>query len=410
MSKAPYQKTVRACYVSYVTQAIVNNLAPLFFVIFQTKYAVSLTELGSLILINFVTQLLVDFLAVRIGDRVAYRALLVFAHASTVVGLCLLGLLPQVMAPFPGLVVAQMFCAVGGGLCEVVVSPLVDALPSDCKEASMSLLHSFYCWGQALAVLLSTLILSLIGEANWWWIPILWSVVPFYNLFAFLRVPILQGVPEGTEEQPVRTLFRNRAFFVSLLLMVGGGATELVMAQWSSFFAEKGLGVSKLTGDLLGPCLFAVFMGCGRLFYGLFGQRIRLHRALTFCAALGVVCYLAAALVPTPLISLVACAVTGVAASLMWPGTLSFTSSRFPGGGTAMFALLALCGDLGCSTGPWLTGLIADSTEKSKFLSSLASFLGFAGESAGLRVGILFGTLFPLLSLVLLVFSRKKNS
>ncbi|MBQ0010927.1 MAG: MFS transporter [Ruminococcus sp.] len=410
MSGNPYQSTVRACYVSYVTQAIVNNLAPLFFVIFQTKYAVSLSELGSLILFNFLTQLLVDFTAVRIGDRVAYRVLLVAAHGSTVIGLCLLGVLPQVMTPFPGLIIAQMFCAVGGGLCEVVVSPLVDALPSDCKEASMSLLHSFYCWGQALAVLLSTLLLSLIGEARWWWIPILWSVVPLYNLFAFLRVPIIQGVPDGTEEQPLKTLLRNRFFYVSLLLMVGGGATELVMAQWSSFFAEKGLGVSKLTGDLLGPCLFAVFMGCGRLFYGLFGQRIRLHRALTFCAALGVVCYLAAALVPNPFVSLAACAITGVAASLMWPGTLSLTSSRFPGGGTSMFALLALCGDLGCSSGPWLTGLVADLTDRPGPLAVLASFLGFAGESTGLRVGILVGALFPLLSLLLLLVTRKKNS
>ncbi len=386
-----YRATRMACYRGYIVQGVVNNLSPLFFVIFQREFGVSYAMISSLILFNFVTQIAVDVLCVRFIDRVGYRAATVAAHICCTLGLVMLGLLPRVLpAPFLGLALATMVTAIGGGIIEVAVSPIIDSLPSDAKDAKMSLLHSFYCWGQVGVVLLTTLAVRILGEGLWWTLPLAWAALPFYNIFAFARVSLTPTVPEG-EKTPLGRLGRSPAFLMAMLLMLCAGASELAMSQWSSLFAEQALGVDKVVGDLLGPCLFAVFMGIGRTIYGVWGDRLDLYKSLLATAALCVLCYLGAALLAAPVLSLLCCALCGFSISLMWPGVLSSTSARFPKGGAAMFGLLAVCGDVGCSSGPALTGMVS--------------------EWAGLRAGLLGAGIFPLvmvLCLIPLVWPKQK--
>lgn len=378
-----YRATRMACYRGYIVQGVVNNLSPLFFVIFQREFGVSYAMISSLILFNFVTQIAVDVLCVRFIDRVGYRAATVAAHICCALGLVMLGLLPRVLpAPFLGLALATMVTAIGGGIIEVAVSPIIDSLPSDAKDAKMSLLHSFYCWGQVGVVLLTTLAVRILGEGLWWTLPLAWAALPFYNIFAFARVPLMPTVPEG-EKTPLGRLGRSPAFLMAMLLMLCAGASELAMSQWSSLFAEQALGVDKVVGDLLGPCLFAVFMGIGRTIYGVWGDRLDLYKSLLATAALCVLCYLGAALLAAPVLSLLCCALCGFSISLMWPGVLSSTSARFPKGGAAMFGLLAVCGDVGCSSGPALTGMVS--------------------EWAGLRAGMLGAGIFPLVMVLCLI-------
>ncbi len=378
-----YRATRMACYRGYIVQGVVNNLSPLFFVIFQREFGVSYAMISSLILFNFVTQIAVDVLCVRFIDRVGYRAATVAAHICCALGLVMLGLLPRVLpAPFLGLALATMVTAIGGGIIEVAVSPIIDSLPSDAKDAKMSLLHSFYCWGQVGVVLLTTLAVRILGEGLWWTLPLAWAALPFYNIFAFARVPLTPTVPEG-EKTPLGRLGRSPAFLMAMLLMLCAGASELAMSQWSSLFAEQALGVDKVVGDLLGPCLFAVFMGIGRTIYGVWGDRLDLYKSLLATAALCVLCYLGAALLAAPVLSLLCCALCGFSISLMWPGVLSSTSARFPKGGAAMFGLLAVCGDVGCSSGPALTGMVS--------------------EWAGLRAGMLGAGIFPLVMVLCLI-------
>jgi fucose permease len=388
-----FDATRRACYAGYVTQAIVNNLAPLLFIVFQGRYDVPLEMLGRLVLVNFTVQLLTDIVAVRVVDRVGYRRPLVLAHLLCVAGLVLLSVAPAVLpSPYVGLIVAVVVYAVGGGLLEVLVSPVVDALPvpDGRRAARMSLLHSFYCWGQVGVVAGTTLLLALIGQPMWQVLPVLWAVVPLVNLVVFARVPMPATVPDE-HRTSLRGLFTAPAFGAAMALMLCAGAAELTMSQWSSLFAEEGLGVGKVWGDLAGPCLFAVLMGAGRMAYGLWGERIPLAPALACCGILATVCYLVAALVADPVVSLVGCALCGPAVSLLWPGTFSLAAARFPLGGAAMFGVLAVFGDAGGASGPWITGAVAEATAH----SHLATLLPPDGGS-GLRAGLLIGTFFPL--------------
>ena len=386
-----YRSTRMACYRGYIVQGVVNNLSPLFFVIFQKEFGISYAMISSLILFNFVTQICVDVLCVRFVDRTGYRAATVFAHICCTAGLVLLGVLPRILpAPFLGLAIATIITAVGGGIIEVAVSPIIDSLPSEAKDAKMSLLHSFYCWGQVAVVLLTTLAVRLLGEGLWWVLPLLWAVLPFLNIFSFARVPLRPTVSEE-EKVPLGRLVKSKLFALSMVLMLCAGASELAMSQWSSLFAEQALGVEKLWGDLLGPCLFAVFMGIGRTIYGVFGARMNLYRSLLATAILCVLCYMGAALLQIPMLSLLCCALCGFSISLMWPGVLSSTAAAYPKGGAAMFGLLAVCGDMGCSAGPALAGMVS--------------------EFAGLRAGMLSAAAFPLIMVLCLAFrmSRKKS-
>lgn len=393
-----FKSTVFACYRGYITQGIVNNLSPLFFVLFQNKFGISYSLISALILCNFVTQVITDMLSVKYVDRIGYRKSAVFAHALAFLGLVMQGALPNVLpAPYVGLVLATIVNGVGGGLIEVIISPIVDSCPGDAKASAMSLLHSFYCWGQVGVVLITTLLLRLIGEDLWFIIPILWSLLPLYNLFRFLKVPLMPTVPEE-EKTPLKTLFTSKIFLVALLLMLCAGASELAMSQWSSLFAERALGVTKVIGDLLGPCLFAVFMGIGRTIYGVWGEKIHLTGAMVFCAALCILCYLGTALFENPWLSLLSCALCGFSVSLMWPGTFSLTSAAYPKGGTAMFGILAVLGDVGCSVGPALMGAVSGAVSGNANIA--ASFPNLTADQLGLKSGMLFSAVFPAFILI----------
>ncbi|RKI38884.1 MFS transporter [bacterium D16-51] len=385
-----YNKTIAACFVGYVVQAVVNNFTPLLFLFFQKSYHIPLSQITLLVTFNFGIQLLIDFLSVGFIDKIGYRASMIIAHTLSAVGIILLTVLPKILpAPFMGILLAVMIYAIGGGLLEVLVSPVVEACPSDNKEKAMSMLHSFYCWGHAGVVLISTLFFYVFGIDNWKILAIVWAVIPIANAFAFAKVPIVPLIEDGESGLELKELFQIKTFWILLVMMVCAGASEQAVSQWASAFAEKGLGISKAAGDLAGPMAFAVLMGTSRLFYGKYGDRIHLDHFMIYSSLLCILSYLGISLFPVPLISLIACAVCGLSVGIMWPGTFSKASAALPKGGTAMFALLALGGDIGCSGGPTLVGMVS----------------GALGDN--LKMGILAGIIFPILLLMGIVLCRK---
>lgn len=400
--KINYKTTLYSCYIGYITQAIINNLAPLLFIIFQNQFHITFEMLGSLILINFVTQLAVDIITVKIVNHFGYRPLMILAHTSAALGLISLGVLPNILPnPYIGMIFSIVLYAIGGGLIEVLVSPIVDSIPGDNKSGAMSLLHSFYCWGQVGVVLITTLLLFFIGRDKWTIITVLWSLIPITNIFLLMRVPLMSPVPEEGQT-PIRKLFTRKAFLLIMIIMICAGASELTMSQWSSLFAEKGLNVSKVFGDLLGPCLFAIFMGIGRMSHGLWGSKIKLEKLLVASALLCVSCYLITVFSPYPILSLIACGLTGLSVSLMWPGAFSIASNRFPSGGASMFGILAVCGDLGCASGPWISGIISNKVAKLNIGNPLA-------DQLALKTGLLMGTIFPAILLICLLLAMNNS-
>ena len=381
--KNAYNKTVTACFVGYIVQAIVNNFVPLLFLTFQKTYGIPLSQITLLVTFNFGIQLLVDLLSVTFVDKIGYRATMVIAHVTAALGLILLTILPEVMpSAFLGIVIAVMVYAIGGGLLEVVVSPVVEACPSDNKEKAMSMLHSFYCWGHVGVVILSTLFFRVAGIENWKIMALFWALIPIVNAVVFTRVPIASLIAEGETGMKLRELFKQRIFWVLLIMMICAGASEQGVSQWASAFAEQGLGISKTAGDLAGPMMFAILMGLSRAFYGKYGDRIDLDRFMTASCGLCIVSYLGVSLLPVPGLSLAFCALCGLSVGIMWPGTFSKASSALPRGGTAMFALLALGGDVGCGGGPTVVGFVS----------------GALGDN--LKLGILVGVAFPILLLI----------
>lgn len=399
-SKNTYRSTLMACYLGYITQAITVNLAPLFFVIFQTHYGVSYTQIANLVLITFVIQIIVDASMVKLSPIFGYRRSAVFAHIFSVIGLVCLMILPRILPPYAGILVSVFFYSIGGGLTEVVISPIVDALPGDAKASAMSLLHSFYSWGQMAVVILSTVLLTLIGTERWYFIPLFWAILPFVNIFLFCKVPIVEP-EEEQKSNGVGKFLRSPIFVVAVFMMICSGASEQAMSQWASLFAERGLGISKMVGDLLGPCMFALCMAIGRTVYGICGEKINIEKALMGCAGLTIVCYIVVAFVPNPVIALLGCALTGLGVSLMWPGMLSYSSQKYEyKAGPVLFSLLALGGDIGCSVGPWVTGRVSDT-----YLSAVEKTA--EAESQAIRYGLLAAVIFPFLMLVLTCIMRK---
>lgn len=378
-----YKGTICACFIGYIVQAIVNNFVPLLFLTFQSQYGISLSKITLLVTFNFGLQLLIDLLSISFIDRIGYRLSMVLAHIFAAVGLLLLTILPEVTTdPFHGILVAVMVYAIGGGLLEVLVSPIVEACPSDNKEKTMSLLHSFYCWGHVGVVLLSTLFFVIAGIDNWKILAILWAVIPLLNTFLFTQVPIGSLIAEDEEGLSMKELLREKFFWIFIILMVCAGASEQAVGQWASIFMEKGLQISKTLGDLVGPMTFAVCMGLARVFYGKYGEKIKLERFMMGSALVCVLSYIIIAFIPLPVVGVIGCSICGFAVGIMWPGTFSMASAKIRNGGTAMFALMALAGDLGCTSGPTLVGMVS----------------GLFSEN--LRIGILAAVVFPLVLLI----------
>ncbi len=386
-----FKHTIYASYIGYIVQAIVNNLAPLLFLTFQRQYDISIEKIGLLITINFGVQLAVDMLSAKYVDKIGYKKAIMAAHLFAAAGLIGLGILPEVLPnAYIGLVAAICLYAVGGGLIEVLISPIVEACPTEDKVGNMSLLHSFYCWGLVGVILLSTLFFKIVGIGHWRILPVLWALVPVFNFFYFSRVPINQLVEKG-EAEPAGKMMRTKIFWIFIVMMICAGASEQAMSQWASAFAEMGLHVDKTTGDLLGPCMFAVLMGVARTFYGKVSGKIRLTVFMSASAVLCVFSYLLAVFSPIPVLSLAGCALTGLSVGIMWPGTFSLAAERCPKGGTVMFAFFALAGDLGCAGGPGLVGLLSGT------------------GSGGLKSGLLFAVVFSVV-LLMSVWALKRLS
>ncbi|MCI8667296.1 MAG: MFS transporter [Dorea sp.] len=387
-----YKKTLVACYLGFVTQAISANFTPLLFLTFKNAYGVGLEKIALIPLVFYLTQLLIDFAATKFVDKIGYRTCVVSSQVLSAVGLVLMAILPELLpVSFVGILLAVVLYAMGSGLIEVLVSPIVEACPFENKDGMMSLLHSFYCWGAVGVILGSTLFFSVFGIANWKILTLLWALVPLYNAFNFIACPIERLVEDG---KSMRTgqLLRLPLFWLLILLMICSGASEASMAQWASAFTESAMGVSKTVGDLAGPCLFAVFMGISRILYGKMSEKLDLTKTMLACGVLCVICYLTASLSSMPIIGLAGCALCGVSVGIMWPGTISISSQKCPRGGTAMFAFLALAGDLGATVSPTMVGSISNM---------------FGGN---LKTGLFVATLFPLILILgLVVLNQKFN-
>ncbi|MBQ7887654.1 MAG: MFS transporter [Clostridia bacterium] len=388
MIRFTYKTTIVACFLGYIVQAIVNNFVPLLFITLQDAYQIPLSQITLLVTINFGIQLLVDMLASLFMDRIGYRASGVIAHVCSAAGLVLLPILPNIMDPFMGILLSVMVYAIGGGIIEVLVSPVMESCPTDNKEKAMSLLHSFYCWGHVGVVLISTIFFAFSGIGNWRALSIAWAVIPLVNAFIFAKTPIAPLISGGEKGMGIKELFASKVFWILMLMMLCSGASEQAVSQWASAFAEQGLHLTKAVGDLVGPMTFAVMMGLSRIFYGKYGEKINLERFMSRSSALCVAAYLIISLAPWPALSVVGCALCGLTVGIMWPGTFSRAAVALRTGGTAMFALLALAGDLGCGSGPTLVGLIS----------------GLAGDN--MKLGILAALVFPLVMVLCLKLGK----
>ena len=388
-----YQKTMYACFVGYIVQAIINNFVPLLFLTFEKNYHIPLSQITMLITFNFGVQLVVDFFAAKYVDRIGYRTSIVLAHVCSAAGLIGLAVLPEL---FPnsimGLMIAVVIYAVGGGLIEVLISPIMESCPSKHKEKAMSLLHSFYCWGHVGVVLLSTLFFHFFGIENWKILALVWAIIPVVNGIVFCKVPMASLMEEGETGMTLRELAGNGTFWILMLMMVCSGASEQGVSQWASTFAEKGLQISKTMGDLAGPMFFAILMGASRAFYGKYGDKLDLNRFMVGSSILCVLSYLCISLSPSLLLSLIGCGICGLSVGIMWPGSFSRASQSLPKGGTAMFAMLALAGDVGCGSGPTVVGYVT----------------GLVGED--LKRGILAGVIFPVLLLVGIALLHRRTN
>lgn len=390
--KQNYNKTIYASFIGYIVQAVINNFLPLLFITLQKTYNIALSQITMLVTINFLVQLTVDLLSAKVIDKIGYKKSIIAAHIFSAAGLILLPVLPDILPDaFAGILICVIIYAVGGGIIEVLISPIVESCPTDNKEKAMSLLHSFYCWGHVGVVLISTMFFRLFGIENWKYLSFIWAILPVVNAVLFSKVPIAPLIEEGEKGLSLKELFSKKIFWLMLLMMICAGASEQSVSQWASAFAEQGLGVSKAVGDLAGPMAFALLMGTSRAFYGKYGDRINLDKFMNVSGILCIISYLCIALINSPAVSLFFCSVCGLSVGIMWPGSFSKASASIPKGGTAMFALLALGGDLGCSAGPALVGMISG-----KFNNNL-------------KTGILFAVIFPILLVICAIDSKRKK-
>ena len=389
--KSKYQKTLIACYLGFITQAITANFAPLLFLTFHRTYQISLGRIAFISTAFFFTQLLVDLFCAKYVDRIGYRRSVIASEVFSASGLIGLAFLPSLLPdPYVGILISVIIYAMGSGLIEVLVSPIVEACPFDNKESVMSLLHSFYCWGSVGVILLSTIFFAIFGIENWRILSCIWALIPLFNTFNFISCPIESLTEEG-EGFSIHQLFHIPIFWIALILMVCAGASEISMAQWASAYVESALGISKNIGDIIGPCLFAIMMGISRFFYGKYGEKLDLMKFMIASGILCLICYLLAALAPLPFLNLVGCSLCGFSVGIMWPGTISIASKKIPLGGTAMFALLAMAGDLGGAVGPGIVGLVTQAANDN------------------LKIGVLAGCVFPAVLVLSVLLLRRKR-
>jgi len=388
-----YKKTLIACYLGFVTQAISANFAPLLFLTFKSTYGITLEKIAMIPMVFYLTQLIVDLAATKFADKIGYRTCVLVSQILSAAGIVLMAFLPELLpSPFVGILISVVLYAVGSGLIEVLVSPIVEACPFENKDGVMSLLHSFYCWGAMGVILGSTLFFAAFGIENWKILALIWAVVPLYNTFNFINCPIERLIEDG-KSMSISQLLRLPLFWLMIILMICSGASEATMAQWASAFTESAVGVSKTVGDLAGPCLFAMFMGISRMLYGKFSKKLDLSKAMLICGTMCVGCYLLASLSSLPILGLTGCALCGLAVGIMWPGSISISSQQCPRGGTAMFAFLALAGDLGATVSPAMVGSLSEM------------------EGGNLKTGLLVATIFPAILVVSLIALKKgKNN
>ncbi len=393
--KFTFRHTKLACYGGYMTSAIASNFPPILFIIFHKQFGLSLGDLGTLISLNFGVQMLTDILGANIVDKkLGYRSSAIIANSLVTLGLILMGLLPNIMtAKFLALIISTVIYAIGSGLLEVIVSPIVEAIPEHTKASNMAFLHSFYCWGQMIAILFTTLFLSIFGENNWWIMSFFWAVIPLATTLLFCFVPI-KTLPSNKAHSSL-SLFKNKSFILFLALMTASGAAEIAVAQWASLFVETSLCVSKTTGDLLGPCMFAFLMGISRVFYTKFSHKLNLANYIIVCGIVCVLAYLTTVFIPNKYVALAAVGVIGFSVGIFWPGVLSLASEKFPKGGTALFAYLAIFGDIGCTSGPATAAFVSEK---------------FTLFNSPLKAGIAVCTIFPAVVVILTLILKKMRS
>lgn len=389
--KMNYKTTMVSCFVGYIVQAIVNNFIPLLFITLQNTYDISLNKITILITINFGVQLFVDFLSTVVIDKIGYRVSIVIAHGCSAAGLILLTYLPEIIDPFSGILLSVIMYAIGGGLIEVLISPIMESCPTDNKEKAMSLLHSFYCWGHVGVVLLSTIFFKVVGLDCWRLLALIWAAIPMINGIVFLKTPMAPLFSEDEEGMTLKELLSSKIFWIFLLMMLCAGASEQAVSQWASAFAEKGLGISKAAGDLAGPMAFAILMGSSRAIYGKYGDKINLNTFMTASGFLCICSYFLIYFAPSAIVSMIGCALCGLSVGIMWPGTFSKAAMVLRNGGTAMFAMMALAGDLGCSSGPTFVGLISNAANNN------------------MKLGMLAAVVFPII-LIICLLSRKLDN
>ncbi len=387
-----YKHTIRACYAGTFTMSLVSNLTPLLFVILMDSFGLTFEQVGRLTLVNFMTQIAADLVFSKPVDKWGVRPFVAGGHFLCTIGLVLFALAPM-YAPhntYIWFMVSTVLFSCGGGLLELLLSPIVQAIPGDEKARAMSMLHSFYAWGFILVVVLTTTALGVFGSANWPLIMITWAILPLATGIAFLKVPL---APQVSEEQRTRTgVLLSSAFFVVVVLgIAAGGAAEVSMSQWISAFTERALGLSKQMGDLVGVCMFALFLGIGRASYGKWGGKTDVTTLMLWGAVGSVLCFLGAALIPNPILAMACCAANGLCVSLLWPGSIVTAAARFPLAGASMFAILAAGGDVGAAFGPWAVGAVADVVP------------------SGLRGGLLVGTIYPAIMVVCMLVVRAMN-
>ncbi|MEI0489256.1 MFS transporter [Brachyspira pulli] len=412
--KLNYTHTLYASYIGYITQAIINIFPPLVFIMFQKDFNISLTQIGLLSSFNFGIQMLIDFLAIKFIDKIGYRIPIVSAHIFAALGLFLLGILPFYIEPYLGILICFFINAISGGLIEVLVSTIVEALPDKQKTKAMNILHSFYCWGSMLVVIVSTLYFNIFGIENWRYMSMIWAIIPFGNIFLFANVPlnVLKTHEDNMKSDntvSIRKLLSVKIVLLFVILMICAGASEQSIAQWVSLFAEVGLNVNKTVGDIFGACMFAFCMGIVRLIYGMKSESINIEKALIISSLFCVFGYIVTVFSPYPFLSLIGCGISGLSVAIMWPSVFSLASKTYNKGGTAMFAMLALAGDIGCSIGPGIVGIVSNNKNISDKFSAI--IVNSDSIQIGLKIGILFAIIFPVLMfLVLFLFKNRKRA